>query len=390
MAAGALAGCGNRAEGDGKVPAAVADAGNTGSLGGETPAPAETAAPTVEPGAAVTPASAVTVAPAAAATPATEETAAPTAEPGAAVTAAPAVTATPVPAVTVAPTVEPAATATPAPAVTVAPAATPAPAVTVAPTAEPTPASRVTAAPTAKPVPAVAPAPTAEPAPAVTPAPTAAPGPAMTGQQAGNTGNQSDAGTGPETGSTSQGGEQTANQNNGDGGAVSSLQASAELHNSEFIALLNADRVALGLNSVSDNGVLNANALASAEAVASNYSHEAVVRGDANRENIGYVFENNVESIYEAWKDSEGHWNAMIDPYLEYCSVARYNGFWVFLGYAGNPILDMTTQEAVEQGLLEQINTAENGSEFYASPGSDAHVETEEERKEAEALGWDW
>ncbi len=320
LAAGALAGCGNRAEGDGKVPAAMADAGNTGSLGSETPAPA----------------------------------------------------------VTVAPTVEPAATATPAPAVT------------VAPTAEPTPASTVTAAPTAKPVPAVAPAPTAAPVPAETAAPTAAPAPAMTGQQAGNTGNQSDAGTGPETGSTSQGGEQTANQNNGDGGAASFRQASAELHNSEFIALLNADRVALGLNSVSDNGVLNANALASAEAVASNYSHEAVVRGDANRENIGYVFENNVESIYEAWKDSEGHWNAMIDPYLEYCSVARYNGFWVFLGYAGNPILDMTTQEAVEQGLLEHINTAENGSEVYASPGSDAHVETEEERKEAEALGWDW
>lgn len=97
-----------------------------------------------------------------------------------------------------------------------------------------------------------------------------------------------------------------------------------------------------------------------------------------------------VKSIYEAWKDSEGHWNAMIDPYLEYCSVARYNGFWVFLEYAGNPILDMTTQEAVEQGLLEHINTAENGSEIYASPDSDVHVETEEERKEAEALGWDW
>lgn len=349
LAAGALAGCGNRAEGDGKVPAAVADAGNTGSLGGETPAPAETAAPTVEPGAA------------AAATPVPAETAVPTVEPGAAVTAAPAVTATPVPAVTVAPTVEPA--------------------VTAAPTAEPTPASTVTAAPTAKPVPAVTAAPTAEPTPAVTAAPTATPAPAMTGQQAGNAGNQSDAGTGPETGSTSQGGEQTANQNNGDGGAVSSLQASAsaELYNSEFITLLNADRAALGLNPVSDNGVLNSDALASAEALSVNYSHDSLVRiSEVTNENIGRIqgFDSSASDIYLDWKNSAGHWAAMIDPDLQYCSVAKYGEYWVFLGYASNPIVNMSTEEAVAQGLLTQIGINEDGNEIYASADG---VEVEED-----------
>lgn len=337
LAAGALAGCGNRAEGDGKVPAAVADAGNTGSLGGETPAPAETAAPTVEPGAAET--------------------------------AAPAAAATPMPAETAAPTVEPEAPATPAPAVT------------VAPTAEPTPASTVTAAPTAKPVPAVTAAPTAEPTPAVTAAPTATPAPAMTGQQAGNAGNQSDAGTGPETGSTSQGGEQTANQNNGDGGAVSSLQASAsaELYNSEFITLLNADRAALGLNPVSDNGVLNSDALASAEALSVNYSHDSLVRiSEVTNENIGRIqgFDSSASDIYLDWKNSAGHWAAMIDPDLQYCSVAKYGEYWVFLGYASNPIVNMSTEEAVAQGLLTQIGINEDGNEIYASADG---VEVEED-----------
>lgn len=349
LAAGALAGCGNRAEGDGKVPAAVADAGNTGSLGGETPAPAETAAPTVEPGAAET--------------------------------AAPAAAATPVLAETAAPTVEPAATATPAPAVTVAPTAEPTPAstVTAAPTAKPV--SAETAAPTAKPTPAIAPAPTAAPAPAETAAPTAAPAPAMTGQQAGNTGNQSDAGTGPETGSTSQGGEQTANQNNGDGGAVSSLQASAsaELYNSEFITLLNADRAALGLNPVSDNGVLNSDALASAEALSVNYSHDSLVRiSEVTNENIGRIqgFDSSASDIYLDWKNSAGHWAAMIDPDLQYCSVAKYGEYWVFLGYASNPIVNMSTEEAVAQGLLTQIGTNEDGNEIYASADG---VEVEED-----------
>ena len=324
LAAGALAGCGNRAEGDGRIQAAMADAGdgedgNTGSLESETPkaAPGITAEPTAEP--------------------------------------VPAVTAEPTAKVTTEPTEEPVAVAA----------------------AEP--AAEVTTEPTAKPAPEVTAVSTAEPAPIVTAAPTAEPTPAVTSQPTPNGGNQAD--------------EQVNSQLGNTMAASAKTDVSAELYNSEFIALLNADREAMGLNPVSDNGVLNANALASAEAIASNYSHDAVVRGDANRENIGYVFENNVADIYEAWKNSEGHWNAMIDPYLEYCSVARYNGFWVFLGYAGNPVVtgEMTTEEAVEQGLLEHINTTDEGSEFYANPEAEAGVVSDEEREVLkEECGWDW
>ena len=321
LAAGALTGCGNKAEGDGKVQAAMTDDGdskdgNVGSLGSETPKAV------------------------------LGETTEPTAEPVPAVTAEPIVKAT----------TEPTAKAA------------------TEPTTKPEPA--VTSAPTAEPEPAVTSAPTAEPTPIVTSAPTAEPTPTVTSQPAPDGGEQA--------------GEQINSQSGNTLVASVKTDVSAELYNSEFIALLNADREAMGLNPVSDNGTLDANALASAEAVAGNYSHDAVVRGNANRENIGYVFENNVEEIYEAWKNSEGHWNAMIDPYLEYCSVARYNGFWVFLGYAGNPILDMSTQEAVEKGLLEHINTTDEGSEVYASVEGDVHVETEEEKQQAEDLGWDW
>ena len=51
----------------------------------------------------------------------------------------------------------------------------------------------------------------------------------------------------------------------------------------------------------------------------------------------------------------------------------------------------MTTEEAVEQGLLEHINTTDEWSEFYANPEAEAGVVSDEEREVLkEECGWDW
>ncbi len=137
---------------------------------------------------------------------------------------------------------------------------------------------------------------------------------------------------------------------------------------------MNADREAMGLSAIPVTDTFDSNALLSAEALADSYTHDVVVRdGGVNCENIGYImgFNSSASDIYAAWKESPGHWAAMIDPYLQYCSVAKYGSYWVYLGYAANPIADgtMSTQEAVDAGLLEQVGTYDNGEGIYASPG---------------------
>lgn len=143
----------------------------------------------------------------------------------------------------------------------------------------------------------------------------------------------------------------------------------------------NADREAMGLNPVSDNGVLNGDVLASAEALSVNYSHDSLVRtSEVTNENIGRIqgFDSSASDIYLEWKNSAGHWAALVDPYLQYCSVAKFGEYWVFMGYASNPIVSMPTEEAVDQGLLEQIGVNEDGNEIYASPDG---VEVEEDEE---------
>lgn len=159
----------------------------------------------------------------------------------------------------------------------------------------------------------------------------------------------------------------------------------AQLFSSEFVALLNADRQALGLSAVSANGVLDNNALTSAKNLASNYSHDVLSRGGANVENIGQGY-SSVADIYAAWKASPGHWAAMIDQRLQYISVARCGNNWVYLGYAQS-VLDNYADEtgkvdidaAVEDGAMEHVGTTDEGVEIYADINSDTEVLTEEE-----------
>ena len=226
--------------------------------------------------------------------------------------------------------------------------------------------------------------------------------PAATTQTAGNTGNQG------------SGSGQTANQGSGsDQTAAKTDDAAtdAQLVNSEFLALLNADRQAMGLSTVSADGTLDSNALESAKAVVSNYSHDALAstRGGANRENIAQG-QTSVAQLYEAWKASPGHWAAMVDSGLQYISVARCGNYWVYLGYAKDILEDKYTDEngnididaAVNDGAMHEIGTTTDpdtgsSSTIYGSEGvmsaEDAienGVITEEENKALDDIFANW
>lgn len=182
---------------------------------------------------------------------------------------------------------------------------------------------------------------------------------------------------------------QTANQSTDPGTAAKTDGAAtdAQLVNSEFVALLNADREALGLSAVSANGTLDSNALESAKNLVSNYTHDVVVRSGANVENIGQGY-SSVAEIYAAWKSSPGHWAAMIDYGLQYISVARCGNYWVYLGYAKDIIEDKYTDEngnididsAVNNGDMHELGTytdpeTGNSQTVYGTDG----VQTAEE-----------
>ena len=187
--------------------------------------------------------------------------------------------------------------------------------------------------------------------------------PATTTQTAGNTGSQG------------SGSNQTAAK-------TDDTAADAQLFSGEFVALLNADRQALGLSTVSADGTLDSSALTSAKNLVSNYSHDALSRGGANRANIGQGY-STVADIYAAWKASPGHWAAMTDAGLQYISVARCGNYWVYLGYAKDIIEDKYTDEngnididaAVNNGDMHEIGTTTdedtgNSTTIYGSEGT--------------------
>ena len=175
-----------------------------------------------------------------------------------------------------------------------------------------------------------------------------------TTQTASNTGNQ-----GSDSGQTTNQGTDPGTAAKTDGAATD-----AQLVNSEFVALLNADREAMGLSTVTANGTLDSNALTSAKNVASNFTHDVVVRDGANVENIAQGY-GSVADVYAAWKASPGHWAAMTDPGLQYISVARCGNTWVYLGYAKDIIEDKYMDEngnididaAVNNGDMHEISS---------------------------------
>ena len=177
---------------------------------------------------------------------------------------------------------------------------------------------------------------------------------AKTNQTAGNTGSQ---GSGQTTGQANQG---TAPET---AAKTDNAATEAQLCNGDFVALLNADRQALGLSTVTANGTLDSSALTSAKALVTNYSHDALSRGGANVANIAEGY-GSVADVYAAWKSSPGHWAAMTDPGLQYISVARCGNYWVYLGYAAD-VLDNYTDAngnvdigaAAEDGAVNEIGT---------------------------------
>ena len=188
--------------------------------------------------------------------------------------------------------------------------------------------------------------------------------------------------TAGNTGSPGSGSGQTAGQGAGTAAKTEDTAAEAQLCNSEFVALLNADRQAMGLSTVTANGTLDSNALASAKAIVTNYSHDALAstRGGANVANIAQGY-GSVADIYAAWKASPGHWAAMVDPGLQYISVARCGNYWVYLGYAAD-VLDNYTDAngnvdigaAVDDGVVNEIGTYTDpntgqSQTVYGTPG---------------------
>ena len=181
-----------------------------------------------------------------------------------------------------------------------------------------------------------------------------------------------------------QGSGQTAGQGTAPDTAAKpdNTAAEAQLCNSEFVALLNADRQAMGLSTVTANGTLDSNALASAKAIVTNYSHDATssTRGGANVENIAQGY-STVAEVYAAWKASPGHWAAMTDPGLQYISVARCGNYWVYLGYAKDVLDDYTDANgnvdidaAVNDGAVNEIGTYTDpdtgqSQTVYGTPG---------------------
>lgn len=177
---------------------------------------------------------------------------------------------------------------------------------------------------------------------------------------------------------------QTANQGTNPETAAKTDNAAtdAQLVNSDFVALLNADRQAMGLSTVTANGTLDSNALESANAIVSNYSHDALAstRGGANVANIG-MGQTSVAEIYAAWKASPGHWAAMTDPGLQYISVARCGNSWVYLGYAKGVMDNYTDANgninidaAVQDGVVKEVDSVEDpetgkGQTVYGSEG---------------------
>ena len=192
--------------------------------------------------------------------------------------------------------------------------------------------------------------------------------PAATTQTAGNQGSGSG-----QTANQGSGSDQTAAR-------TDDATTDAQLVNSEFLALLNADRQAMGLSTVSADGTLDSNALESAKNLVSNYSHDVVVRSGANVENIGYG-QASVAEIYAAWKASPGHWAAMVDSGLQYISVARCGNYWVYLGYAESILANYTDESgnvdieaAVNDGVVHEISSVTdeetgNSTTIYGSDG---------------------
>ncbi len=194
--------------------------------------------------------------------------------------------------------------------------------------------------------------------------------PATTKQTASNTGNQG------------SGSGQTTNQGTDPGteAKTAGTTEEAQLCSVEFVALLNADRQAMGLSTVSANGVLDSNALESAKNLVSNYTHDVVVRSGANVENIGQGY-SSVAEIYAAWKASPGHWAAMVDSGLQYISVARCGNYWVYLGYAESILANYTDESgnvdieaAVNDGAVNEISSVTdeetgNSTTIYGSDG---------------------
>ena len=195
--------------------------------------------------------------------------------------------------------------------------------------------------------------------------------------------------TANNTGSQGSGSGQTTNQGSAPETAAKTDDTAVDAQNvsGEFVALLNADRQAMGLSTVSANGTLDSNALTSAKNLVSNYTHDVVVRDGANVENIAFG-QTTVAEVYASWKASPGHWAAMTDPGLQYISVARCGNYWVYLGYA-KEVMDNYTDAngnvdidaAVDDGVMEHVDTTDNGVNVYGDTNGEGwHAATEEEK----------
>ena len=424
MAAGVFAGCGNKMEEDGKVQAAIADAGNGSSLATETPksAPEATTEPSAE------------TAPKSTAEPSEKSASKSTVEPSA----------EPAPKVTAEPSAEP------APKAPAEPTAEPAPKATAEPTAEPAP--KVLAEPTAVPAPKAPAEPPAELAPKVTAEPPAEPAAtaqasaqnqiAMTTQA--QTTDQQPVVSAQAAGMNDEVADELSTQFMGllltsDDAEIREMAKSGnyyvigmiydriwdvgltvgmdELYNTpefieqllacyrdpttsksytgEFLELLNADRRAAGLPEVSaGSDSLEAQALKRAK----EFSGELLIGGGASFESMASSVY--LSSAYEAFKETEGTYAQLMSENLESISLGRFGNMWALEGVLKSTVIiidaDHPAPEGTDVNIPEEASNEElelknstDGTDTYGSSNVTV-MDAEDAAAVAEEFGWDW
>uniref|UniRef100_UPI004055E6FB SH3 domain-containing protein n=1 Tax=Acetatifactor sp. TaxID=1872090 RepID=UPI004055E6FB len=165
-----------------------------------------------------------------------------------------------------------------------------------------------------------------------------------------------------------------------------------------FVDILNAKRAEAGLSSVSGDSSLDATALNGAKELATNYSHQ-VAGGGYDRVNIGKSFGTpDVQTIFNAWWNSEGHKQQMMDPYLITASAAYYNGYVIFIGNINEETYSNDVAEKIDQqmqnGEMTQVGETQTDSNTGASVttyGTEGAVSVADP-DEAQALKdkWGW
>lgn len=187
--------------------------------------------------------------------------------------------------------------------------------------------------------------------------------------------------TGTGTGSTTRTGTgTTTGQNTGSGTGTGTQTTSSSGVSQEFVNYLNQQRAAAGLQQISWDEGLAAEAQRRAQEIVSNFSHD----GAGNYlENILYGPSSSASGWFDQWYNSEGHRLTMMHEYLVTggCAWVEIDGIYYVVFDCKVDIPVMSTDEwnaAKENGEVNQLESIENGAGWNAYGTDGVEVETDE------------